>query len=394
MSVRDYAEKDYYATLGVSKTASPDEVKKAYRKLARTLHPDKNPGDAKAEARFKEVSEAYDVLSDPKRKAEYDEARALFASGAFRPGAGAGGGGPHFGGGFNVDDLGDLLGRAGAGGGAGGGGGLGDLFGGLFNRGGGSRQPRRGADLQGQVTLSFEDALRGVETSVRLPGAAPCATCHGSGAAPGTRPHVCPTCDGQGVITRNQGGFAFSEPCVTCRGRGSVVETPCPTCGGSGRQERVQRVRIPGGVTDGRKLRVRGRGAPGERGGPAGDLEVEVHVRPHAVFGRQGNDVTLRLPVTFPEAALGANIRIPTPLDGTVTVKVPPGTTSGRTLRVKGKGAHLRGGARGDMRVTVEVAVPQRLSAEAKASLQTFAEEAHDDPRAHLRSLVQPGATT
>jgi molecular chaperone DnaJ len=385
MGPRD-VEKDYYAALGVAKTASQADIKKAYRKLARELHPDKNPDDAKAEARFKDVSEAYDVLSDDARRKEYDEMRALFANGGRTPGAfggrttGGAGGVP-----FNLDDL--LNQGGGAGGGAGG---FGGLFGDLFSRSPG-RGPRRGDDLMAELTISFDDALRGVEATVRLPGAAACAHCAGLGTKPGTVPRTCPTCQGLGVVSRSQGGFALSEPCRDCRGKGSIIDEPCPVCHGTGRQERVQRIRVPAGVVDGQKLRVRGRGGPGDRGGPAGDLEVVVHVNAHPVFGREDGSagtVTIVVPVTYPEATLGAEVRVPTPDGGAVTVRVPPGTSSGRRLRVRGRGAPTAHGGKGDLLVTIEVSVPSKLSPAARKALEEYASEHQDDPRAHLNPLL------
>ena len=376
----DDVERDYYATLGVSKTATAAEIKKAYRTLARDLHPDKNPGDAKAEERFKEVGRAYEWLGDADKRKEYDEARSLIGSGGPRMPRGPGAGGP----GFNVD-LGDLFGR--------GGGGVSDVFGGLFGgRGGGgsARTPQRGQDVQAAVTVGFAQAMSGIEASVRLPGGSACDTCHGSGARPGTQPHACPVCAGSGLISRQQGGFAFSEPCSNCAGSGTVVDEPCPTCGGTGRRERVQKIRIPAGVKNGQRLRVRGRGNPGLRGGPAGDLEVAVTVTPHPVFGRDGAQLTLRVPVTFPEAALGATVTVPT-LAESVSVKVPAGTTNGRRLRVKGKGFPSAAGAVGDLIVTIEVAVPANLSAAAKKALEAFAEAAPEDPRADL--LARAGSS-
>jgi molecular chaperone DnaJ len=382
VSARDYVEKDYYAALGVPKDAPAADIKKAYRKLATTLHPDKNPGDKGAEDRFKEVSEAYDVLSDEAKRREYDEARALFGAGGFRPASGMPGGqGMPF-------DLGDLFGRAGAGAG-----GLGDVFGGLFGGrapGGAGRVPRRGTDVETEVTLSFGDALRGVTVPVRLTTTGPCTTCRGSGAAPGTSSTECATCHGAGVTTRNQGGFAFSEPCRSCRGKGRTIDVPCPTCAGQGvaSSERTLNVRIPRGVADGQRVRLAGRGAPGERGGPAGDLLVTVHVTRHDLIGRNGDDLTLAVPVTFAEAALGTQVTVPT-LDGPVTVKVPAGTSSGRTLRVRGRGVRRKDGTAGDLLVTVQVAVPQRLSSDAREALEKYAAAtAGDDPRAHLQEVV------
>src|SRR3954463_2730872 len=290
-STRDFIEKDYYAALGVAKDADAAAIKKAYRSLARELHPDKNPGNTQAETRFKEVSEAYDVLSDPKRRAEYDEARRLFGSGGFRPGAGAPGGFP---GGFpggttggQPFDLGDIFGGAGAPG-AGRAGGLGDIFGGLFNTstaGTRGRQqaasgPARGQDVETEATLAFDEAVLGVTVPLRMQSPGTCPTCHGNGARPGTSPHPCPVCNGAGVTSRSQGAFAFSEPCRECRGTGSVVDDPCPECKGTGvtTQTRTITVRIPAGVKDGQRIRLAGKGAPGRRGGPPGDLFVVVHV--------------------------------------------------------------------------------------------------------------------
>jgi len=369
VSARDYVEKDYYAALGVPKDADAAEIKKAYRKLARDLHPDTNPG---GEARFKEVSEAYDVLSDATKRREYDEARTLFGAGGLRGGGGYPGGGvPGF-------DLGDLFARAG-----GQAGGFGDVLGGLFGAGrGGAARPRRGPDVEADVTLSFVDALRGATVPLRLTTTGPCSTCGGSGAAPGTSPQTCATCAGAGVTSRSQGGFAFSEPCRTCRGSGRVIETPCPSCAGEGREihGRTLNVRIPAGVADGQKVRLAGRGGEGERGGPSGDLLVNVHVTPHPYLGRKDDHVTVTVPITFAEAALGAKVDVPT-LDGPVTVRIPPGTSSGRTLRVRGRGVP---GKNGDLLVTVEVAVPQKLSSEARVHLEAFAAASPDDPREHL----------
>ncbi len=391
-----WAEKDFYAVLGVAKDASAAEIKKRYRGLAKELHPDTNKGDAKAEERFKAVSEAYDVLADAATRKEYDEARALFSSGGFRGFPGAGGGGRQ------GADLNDLLSQM-RGGGAGGGGGLGDLLGGLFGGGGrrASAQPRRGADLETEATLKFGDALAGVTLPLRLSGEAPCAVCAGTGAKAGTTPRLCPSCQGAGQTSRNAGGFAFPEPCRECRGRGMVVDDPCPTCLGSGRGQssRTIHARIPAGVRDGQKIRLKGKGGPGERGGPNGDLYVRVHVEPHPVFGRKGEHVTITVPVTYPEAALGAQVAVPTPAGSTVTVTIPAGTASGRTSRVRAKGAprgaaagHPAGhaGGHGDLLVTVEVAVPHRLSKAAREALEAYrAETAGDDPRADLQARAK-----
>ncbi len=384
MSARDFLEKDYYKALGVPKDAKPAEIKKAYRKLARQFHPDANKGDTAAEERFKEVSEAYDVLSDDKRRKEYDEARTLFGAGGFgRRGAPTGAGGP--GGGGFAFDLGDLFGQPGGQGA----GGLGDVLGGLFGgrAGGRTTAPRRGADMESEVTLAFSDAVDGVTVPLRMSSEKPCPSCHGTGGRNGALPTQCPICLGTGQTTRNQGGFAFAEPCRECRGRGLVVEDPCPDCHGSGRAvgTRTLNVRIPAGVRDGQHIRLKGKGAPGERGGPPGDLIVTVHVQPHRLFGRKGDNLTLTLPVTFPEAALGAEIKVPT-LGGTpVTLRLPPGTTNGRTFRVKGRGVTRKDGTKGDLLVTVDIVVPAKLDGAGKQAVEALRDAtAGEDPRVGL----------
>lgn len=384
----DWVNKDFYKALGVAKDSSQADIKKAYRKLAQELHPDKNPDNKKAEERFKEVSEAYSVLSDEKKRKEYDEARELYGGGGgFRfPGGGGGGGGGNFS---------DLFG--------GGGVNIGDLFGGIFNRGGGGSQPggppprrgRRGADVESEVSISFDDSLNGVTLPLRLTGDAPCAVCHGTGAKSGTVPRLCPTCDGSGQVARNAGGFAFTEPCEECHGRGLVVDDPCLTCHGSGRgtSTRTVNTRIPAGVKDGQRIRIAGKGAPGEGGGPPGDLFVVVHVLHHPAFARAGDNVTVKVPVSFTEAALGAQIPVPIPGGKTVTVKLPPGTANGKTFRVRGKGARRRDGSNGDVLATIDVAVPQSLDAAARGALEQYAAATGSaDPRAELmRNAGVPG---
>jgi molecular chaperone DnaJ len=393
VSTKDYLEKDFYKVLGVSKDAPADEIKKAYRKLARKHHPDANKGEGAAEERFKEISEAYDVLSDETKRREYDEARALFGGGGMRfgaPGAGRPGGGPG-GVGGQAFDLGDLFG------GGGGGGGLGDVFGGLFGRGartGGTttQAGRRGADVESEVTLAFTEAVDGVTVPLRLTSEAACSACQGTGAKAGTTPRVCPTCGGTGQTSRNAGGFAFAEPCRDCRGRGLIVDDPCPVCRGSGRGQstRTIQARIPAGVRDGQRIRLKGKGAPGERGGPNGDLYIVVHVSPHPLFGRKDDNLTLTVPITFPEAALGAEVRVPTLGGAPVTLKVPPGTSNGRTFRIRGKGVTRKDGTKGDQLVTVDVAVPQKLDAKAREALESFrSATSGDDPRA---GLLGPGS--
>ncbi|PSR63124.1 molecular chaperone DnaJ [Nocardia sp. MDA0666] len=383
---REWLEKDFYKELGISSGATQDEIKKAYRKLARDLHPDKNPGDTKAEERFKAVSEAHAVLADPEKRKEYDEARRLFASGGFGRGGYAPGGGYTGGGGFsNEFNLGDIFGGAAAGAGDGG---LGDILGGLFNRGGTrtTSRPRRGSDVETETTLGFREAAQGVTVPLRMTSPSPCTTCHGSGAKPGTSPRVCPHCNGSGVISRNQGAFGFSEPCDDCRGTGSIIDDPCTDCHGTGIQNRTRTitVRIPPGVRDGQRIRLAGQGEAGLRGAPAGDLFVTVHVSQDKVFGRNGDDLTLVLPVSYSELVLGTTVSVPT-LEGRVGVKVPPGTADGRTLRVRGRGVPKRGGGAGDLLVTVKVAVPQKLDDEASEALRRYAEAEKAggfDPRA------------
>jgi molecular chaperone DnaJ len=384
VSTKDWLEKDYYAVLGVTKDAKPEEIKKAYRALARDLHPDKNPGNDEAEAKFKEVSEANDVLSDPQKRREYDEARSLFGSGAFRRSAGGGAyGGVPF-------DVSDLFGGA-AGGRAGG---LGDLFGTMFGGGGGRRAagPSRGGDIETEATLDFSEAAHGVTVPLRLHAPGVCDTCRGTGAKRGTMPRTCPLCLGTGLVSRNQGAFSFSEPCRECQGSGSVVDEKCPDCRGTGgvTKTRTMNVRIPAGVKDGQRIRLKGKGQPGQRGGPPGDLYVVVHVARHPIFGRKGDNLTLTVPVTFPEAALGTEIKVPT-LDGSVTLRVPPGTPSGRTLRVRGKGVQRTDSEAGDLLVTIDVVVPQKLNDAARRALEAYAAAMPENPRHDLEREVSHG---
>jgi len=378
VSTKDFLEKDYYKVLGVSKTANADEIKKSYRKLARKYHPDANKGDAKAEERFKEISEANSVLSDPKQRKEYDDARSLFGGGFRSPGAGGAGGFPF--------DLGDIFGGADTS--AGSRGRVGDLFGGMFGgRTSQQTRPRRGADVETEVTLSFTDAIDGTTVGLRLTGEAACPTCRGTGAKSGSVPRVCPTCQGTGQSSRNLGSFAFSEPCKECRGRGLVVDDPCPACSGSGRamSTRTIQARIPAGVADGQRIRLKGKGTSGEHGGPAGDLYVRVHVTPHPIFGRSGDNLTVTVPVTFTEAALGAEIKVPTLRGVPVSIRIPAGTPSGRTFRAPGKGVRRKDGTNGALLVTVSVQVPEKLNGTAKEALEWFRDAtAGEDPREDL----------
>ncbi len=372
----DWAQKDFYAELGVKKDATAEEIKKAYRKLARANHPDSHPGDSAKHEKFKKVAEAYDVVGDPEKRKKYDEMRELYAGGGFRGGfpGGFGGGGGGGAGGAGGFDLNDLL-RDRAAGGAGGG--FGDMFGDLF---GGARQrpqrrPRKGADVESGATISFTDALDGVTISLRLTSDAPCPDCNGTGGKPGTKPHVCPECEGAGFVVASVGGaFSMNETCPACGGRQLVYDEPCPTCHGSGRglSARTIQARIPAGVRDGQRIRLRGKGAAGENGGPAGDLFVTVKVSPHRLFGRKDDNLTLDVPVSFDELALGAEIKIPTLGGAPVTLKVPAGTPNGRTFRVRGRGAPRSDGTRGDLLATVEVQVPAVLDAGAREAVEAY----------------------
>ncbi|WP_019874218.1 molecular chaperone DnaJ [Sporichthya polymorpha] len=373
---REYLDKDLYAVLGLKKGASQAEIKKAYRRLAKELHPDSNKNNPEAEAKFKEVSEAYSVLGDEAKRKEYDEGRELFAGGGFRNFGGPGRGGAPGGGNFDFTFGGD--------------GGLGDILGGIFNRRG-QTAARRGADVETAVTIDFVQAVEGVTVPLRLTSERACPACAGTGAKSGTAPRVCPACEGVGSVSRNLGGFAMSEPCQACRGRGLIVDDPCPTCSGSGRGQssRTVNTRIPAGVADGQKIKLKGKGAPGERGGPPGDLYISVHVRPHPVFGRKGDNLTLTLPVTFPEAAMGAEVKVPTLTGAPVTLRLAPGTANGRTMRVRGRGVPRKDGTRGDLLVTVSVAVPANLNSDARKALAAFAAAtAGDDPRAELMATA------
>ncbi len=356
MAASDWSTKDIYKVLGVKKDASQDEIKKAYRKLARGNHPDSNPGNKAAEERFKGVSEAYAVLSSKDKRKEYDDQRSMF--GQFK-GAAGGYGQPGPGGQPDFSDL----------------------FGGLFGGGGRGRgrgrqsAARKGDDLETEASITFQQAVDGATLPLRLTSDEPCPTCHGTGAKPGTTPKVCSKCQGSGSQTGTAGGlFAMTEPCDQCRGRGLVVEHACDTCRGSGRapSSRTLQVKVPAGVKDGQRIRIKGKGGKGEAGGPAGDLFLLVHVQAHKLFGRKGDNLTISVPVEFDEAALGAEIQVPT-LDGPpVRIKIPAGTPNGRTFRATGKGGVKRTGGKGDLLVTVEVRVPATLSDEAKAAVEAL----------------------
>jgi molecular chaperone DnaJ len=369
---REWFEKDYYQTLGVAKNASAADIKKAYRKLAQQHHPDANAGNKESEDRFKEISAAYEVLGDAEKRTQYDQVRDMAASGfgGGIPGRGGGGGsGQGFPGGFEgfegVEDLFTMF-RGG--------------------RAGGGPRRSRGADLQTEVRISFDDAMRGVTVPLRIEGPAACPTCHGSGAKPGTSPRTCPVCGGSGTVAASQGLFSIARTCPECHGRGQVIEEPCPTCHGAGtvRRTREFSVKVPAGVKDGARIRLGGRGEPGSPGAPSGDLYVVVRVEAHRLFGRNDADLTLEVPVTYAEAALGAEVPLPT-LNGTVTLKVPAGTPSGKTFRIRGKGApRTKGKGHGDLLATVKVEVPGKLSKEERELLSKLKDAQTESPRKRL----------
>jgi molecular chaperone DnaJ len=360
--------RDLYEVLGVSKSASQDEIKKAYRKLARKHHPDSNPGDSAAEERFKELQDAYDVLSDPEKRKQYDQLGPRMFEGAQA-------GGP---GGFTwAGNVGDL----------------GDLFGGLFGRAGGGaararQRGQRGADVGVSVTLSFEDSLNGLTTKIPVELETVCSTCKGSGAEPGTSPVICPECRGRGVTSEDEGFFAFSRPCPRCGGNGTVIEKPCRTCQGSGRERRTKRytVKIPAGVKDGTQIRLKGKGEAGYGGGPPGDLIVTTRVTPSPLFKRRGADLLIEVPVTYAEAALGADVEVPTP-EGRISLKVPAGSQDGKLLRVRGKGApKLNGGGKGDLLARVRLDVPTKLTKAEREAIEALGKAYTRDPREKLRT--------
>jgi molecular chaperone DnaJ len=374
MNNADWANKDFYKVLGVAKDADQAAIKKAYRKLARENHPDSKPGDKAAEDRFKQVAEAYDVLGDKAKRKEYDDMRSMFASAG--PGGFPGGFGQPSGG-FDISDLfGDLFNRGG--GGAGGG----------FGTRTRAPRPARGSDVETETTIPFDAAIDGTTISLRLSSDAPCPTCSGTGGKPGTRPHICPTCEGAGVVVSSVGGgFSMNETCPECHGRQLVYDEACPTCHGSGRglSSRTISARIPAGVKDGQRIRLKGKGAAGENGGPNGDLLVTVRVRSHPLFGRKDDNLTLEVPVSFDEATLGAEIKVPTLGGAPVTLRIPPGTPTGRVLRVRGRGATRKDGSKGDLMVSVDVQVPTALDGPTREAVTAYREARKGaDPRASL----------
>lgn len=362
---------NYYDILGVKKDASEAEIKKAFRRLARKHHPDAGGSEEK----FKEVNEAYEILSDAEKRSQYDQYGQYFG-GQVPPQGGPGGwpgGGP--GGGSHVDmgDLGDIFGS---------------VFGGGFGGRGSGPQPRRGRDVQVDLSLTFEQALEGTSTQVGIDRTEECATCKGSGAKPGTSPAKCGTCGGSGQVAQDFGGFAVPQSCPRCGGRGTVIKEPCSSCRGQGKVRRrvPVSVAVPAGATDGGKLRFKGKGETGESGGPAGDLYVITRIVQHPFFSRDGADVVLDLPLAIHEAALGTEIRVPVPGGGRVNLKVPAGTQNGKVFRIKGKGAaKLKGSGHGDLRIKAKVVVPEALTEHEAELLRQFADESTHDVRAHIK---------
>jgi len=366
------AMKDPYKTLGVDKKASDDEIKKAYRKLARQYHPDTNHGDKQAEERFKEVQGAYAILSDPDKRKEYDSGGGIFGGGFPGGVGGFGGGFPGGGGGGGFGGFGDILS---------------DLFGGA---GGGGRAPRpeRGRDLETEVHISFEQAMEGAQIPVSVPLSAPCPTCHGTGAKPGTQPTVCSRCNGRGVEAQSQGLFSISQPCSLCGGTGTEIKDPCPTCSGSGRTRQIKRYRvnIPAGVREGSRVRLAGKGEAGPRGGASGDLYVVTHVAESPIFKRRGDNLEVEVPITIPEAIRGATIEVPT-LSGSKRIRVPPGTQHGTVQRLRGEGPpKLTGRGRGDLRYRLLIDVPSSLSKEQAEVVDELATVINGNPRESLLS--------
>jgi molecular chaperone DnaJ len=366
---------DYYKTLGVERKADADEIKKAYRKLARRYHPDRNPDDKAAEARFKEISQAYDVLGDPEKRKQYDSGTGPFAAG------GAGGSG--FGGFGNFDFEGSSMGDI-----------LSNLFGGSTSGRRVRTRPRseRGGDIEAQVSISFDQAITGAQVPLQVPMRATCSTCRGTGAKPGTTPSVCPRCEGRGIETQGQGMFSISQPCSRCGGAGTIIEDPCPTCHGSGAVRTVKRLRvnIPAGVRDGSRIRLAGRGEPGRNGGPAGDLYLITHVSPSPLFKRKGEHLEVEVPLTIPEALQGAEVQVPT-LNGTKTLRVRPGTPHGTVQRLRGEGppklgSSGRGGTpeRGDIHYRFVIDVPDHLTDEQQKAVDALSQSFGEDPRARL----------
>ncbi|WP_272515754.1 MULTISPECIES: molecular chaperone DnaJ [unclassified Providencia] len=346
------AKRDFYEVLGLERNASDKDIKRAYKRLAMKHHPDRNQGDKESEGKFKEIKEAYEVLSDEQKRAAYDQ----YGHAAFEQGGMGGGGG--FGGGADFSDI------------------FGDVFGDIFGGGRRQQRPSRGSDLQYNMELTLEEAVRGVTKEIRIPTLEICDVCHGNGAKPGTSADTCSTCHGMGQVHMRQGFFSVQQPCPTCHGRGKVIKDPCNKCHGHGRVERYKTlsVKIPAGVDTGDRVRLSGEGEAGENGAPAGDLFVQVHVLPHNIFERDGNNLHCEVPINFADAALGGEIEVPT-LDGRVKLKIPAETQTGKIFRMKGKGVKsVRGGLQGDLMCHIVVETPVKLNEKQKELLKEFGE--------------------
>jgi molecular chaperone DnaJ len=375
---------DPYKILGVDRKASQDEIKKAHRRLVRQHHPDRNPGDAAAEEKFKEVQAAYDLVGDPDKRKQYDRGGIFGMGGGSGSGSGAGGGG------FTAADFGgfqDILSNLFGGGGAAGGG----TAGGRARTGGQTGpRPERGKDLESSVAVSFEQAITGAQVPLSVATTQPCPTCRGTGAKPGTSPKVCPKCQGRGIESQGQGLFSISQPCSRCHGSGAIIEDPCPTCQGAGQQKTVKnyKVNIPAGVREGSRVRLAGKGEAGRNGGPPGDLYVVTHVAPSPIFERKGDNLEVEVPLTIPEAIRGADIEVPT-LNGRKKLRVAPGTKHGTVQRLRGEGPPKLGKGpthRGDLHYKFVIDVPATLSAEQSEAVEKLSEVMGDDPRARLFS--------
>jgi len=377
------AQRDPYGVLGVDRKATQDDIKKAYRKLARQYHPDRNPDDPKAEERFKEIQSAYDIVGDPDKRKQYDRGGIFFGSGG-RPGAGGGAGGQGGFGGFEAGGFGDILSNL-----------FGGAKGGAGQAGGRRTRGERGADLEAEVVITFEQAIEGTQVPLSVMASTACGTCGGTGAKPGTAPKVCPRCQGRGLESQGQGLFSISQPCTRCNGAGTIIEDPCPTCAGEGAVKTTKRYRvnIPPGVREGSRVRLAGKGEPGRHGGPSGDLFVITHVQDNPVFKRKGDNVEVEVPLTIPEAIRGAEVEVPT-LHGSKRLRVPAGTHHGTVQRLRGEGPPKLGStaSRGDIHYRFVIDVPASLNSEQSEVVEKLSQVMNGDPRAKLFAQARGGS--